>query len=127
MHEAPTIDSDIHVHSIKASPQRVWCQPAEMDQLHGMRKDSGAFFKEPVQIASNQPRRLTRSTKRCTTAFLFFCFFFQEAMVSKCPYSVEKSRHDTGGICDSGGERGSASTELGGEDENSPFISCLDT
>ena len=46
MYKAPTIDSDIHVHSIKAEPQRVQCQPAKMDQLHEMRKDRGALFKE---------------------------------------------------------------------------------
>lgn len=62
MYEPPTIDSNIHVHSIKVQPQRVQCQLAKMDQLHAMRKDRGAFFKEQLQIASNQAPRLTRSS-----------------------------------------------------------------
>lgn len=64
MHEAPTVDSDIRVHPIKVEPQWVQCQLAEMDQLHRMRKDRGAFFKETPQIASNQPAGLTRSSSK---------------------------------------------------------------
>lgn len=46
---------------LKLRPQRVRCQLAKMDQLHGMRKDRSEFFKEKSQIASNQLPGLTRS------------------------------------------------------------------
>lgn len=45
MYEAPTIDSDIHVHSIKSCDRNgSHASSAKMDQLHGMRKDRNEFL-----------------------------------------------------------------------------------
>lgn len=93
MYRTPTVDSDIHVHSIKVEPQWVQCQLTKMDQLHRMRKDSGGLFKEKPRIASNQLAGLTRSSGRVG---------WEDDSIFPQPmsHSVEKPRHHIRGFSD---------------------------
>lgn len=62
MYTAPTVDSDIHVHSIKVKPQWALMPACQDGSSAEDEKRQGAFFKEQLQIASNQGTQLTKAS-----------------------------------------------------------------